>query len=351
MAVGGIVLLTGATGHVGFATLKALLQHGYTVHAAVRNDSKAAMVRSTLPQGLAEDRLDFITIPDFLQDGAFDEAMKGVKYVVHVASPLPSNASEGDDLDEVLVKPAVQATLGVFESAQKAATVQRIVVTSSNAATVPLSVLMGQDDGQIYGPDYRSDYLEAPYMNVAMVGYVASKIAALRRAEEWVATRKPAFDVVHIHPSFVEGRNDLTTTTQDFKSGTNAFVLEPVLGWKTDNAKAPSVVHVDDVALAHVRALDPKIEGNQSFLLASSGQDGMQWDDAKTYAKKHFPDAVAKGLLPNNGSAPTSGGGKADNSKTQKVLGIKLQGYEDMVVSVVGHYLEVLEAEKRIVAT
>jgi nucleoside-diphosphate-sugar epimerase len=345
MTVNGVVLLTGATGHVGFATLKALLQHGYTVHAAVRSEAKASLVRSALAGRVEEGQLEFIIVPDFLQDGAFDKAAKGMKYIVHVASPLPSNASEGDDLEEALVKPAVQGTLGVFESAQKAGTVQRIVVTSSNAATVPLAVLMGQDDGQIYGPDYRSDYLEAPYMNQPAVGYVASKIAALKRAEEYIATRKPGFDAIHIHPSYVEGRNELTTTIKDFELGTNAFILAPVLGRTTKDPKAPSVVHVDDVALAHVLALDPKIQGNQSFLLASSGQDNMQWNDAKEFVKKHFPDAVQKGLLPNNGSAPTSSG-KADNSKTKQLLGIDLQGYETMVISVIGHYLEVLKMEE-----
>lgn len=216
MAVNGIVLLTGGTGHVGFATLKTLLQHGYTVHAAVRSEAKALLVRSALADRVEKGQIEFIIITDFLQHGAFDKAAKGVKYIVHVASPLPSNASESDDLEEALVKPAVQSTLGIFESAQKAGTVQRIVVTSSNAATVPLAVLMGQDDGHIYGPDYRSDYLEAPYMNQPAVGYVASKIAALKRAEGYIAMRKPGFDVIHIHPSYVEGRNDLTTTIKDF---------------------------------------------------------------------------------------------------------------------------------------
>lgn len=117
------------------------------------------------------------------------------------------------------------------------------------------------------------------------------------------------------------------------------------MGRTTKDLKAPSVVHVDDVALAHVLALDPKIQGNQSFLLASSGQDSMQWNDAKEYVKKQFPDAEQKGLLPNNGSAPTSGG-KADNSKTKQLLGIDLQSYETMVTSVIGHYLEVLKTEE-----
>jgi nucleoside-diphosphate-sugar epimerase len=107
MAVNGIVLLTGGPGHVGFATLKTLLQHGYTVHATVRSEAKALLVRSALADRVKKGQLESIIISDFLQDGAFDKAAKGVKYIVHVASPPPSNASEGDDLEVALVKPAV----------------------------------------------------------------------------------------------------------------------------------------------------------------------------------------------------------------------------------------------------
>jgi len=269
-----------------------------------------------------------------------------VKYIIHVASPLFHPSQQGRDLDELLVKPAVQGTIGMFESARKAGTVERVVITSSAVATVPLSVLFGQDDGTIeYGPEYRTPDISAPYDHNPVIAYVQSKIAALKEGEAWIEREKPAFDVVHIHPSFIEGRDDLTTTVGGFDTGTNSMVLGPVLG-RTADMTPPAVVHVEDVALAHVRALDPEVPGNQSFVLNATGKEGIEWDDAKEFVKKHFPEAVESGVLKNDGTTP-SGKSWIDNSKTVEVLGIRFKSYEDMVVSVVGHYLEILEKEKK----
>lgn len=71
----------------------------------------------------------------------------------------------------------------------------------------------------------------------------------------------------------------------------------------------------------------------------------MQWDDPKSYTEKHFPQAVEKGLLPNNGhSASLTILG--DVSKTEEQLGIKSKTFENMIVDLVGHYIELLEKEK-----
>ena len=71
----------------------------------------------------------------------------------------------------------------------------------------------------------------------------------------------------------------------------------------------------------------------------------MQWDDTKRYAEKHFPEAVNSGLLPNTGSIPSMTM-KFDVSKTEKQLGIKARSFEEMVVDVVGQYVELAEKEK-----
>jgi hypothetical protein len=65
-----------------------------------------------------------------------------------------------------------------------------------------------------------------------------------------------------------------------------------------------------------------------------------------TYVNQRFPAAVAEGLLPNNGSV-TSSAVRMDTSKTKTILGIQPRTFEEQVVSVVGHYLEVLEAESK----
>jgi hypothetical protein len=46
------------------------------------------------------------------------------------------------------------------------------------------------------------------------------------------------------------------------------------LGKHAEGGLPASVVHIKDVALAHVRALDRNIPGNQSFLLSSTGDEG-----------------------------------------------------------------------------
>lgn len=64
------------------------------------------------------------------------------------------------------------------------------------------------------------------------------------------------------------------------------------------------------------------------------------------FAKKHFPEAVESGLLPNNASFPSITI-KNDPSKTEKVLGIKARSFEDMMVDILGQYVELSEKEKQ----
>lgn len=279
MAGGDLVLLTGATGLVGFAVLRAALKKGYKIRAAVRSEAKAETVRSnpTL-KDISKDQLSFVIVPDILPDGAFDEAAKGVKYILHVASPVPAPHITGeDDLHAVLVEPAIQGTMGIFKSARKAGTVQRIVITSSAAALISMQAMMGQaSEDHAFGPDDRVDPLPPPYLNNPQAAYNASKVLALKHAEEYVANEKPEFDAIHIHPSVVLGRDELALTAKDLDKGSNHFALAPVLG---ENAPTPfpvAICHIDDVAEAHVRALDPKVEGNQSFLLCCTGDEGYE---------------------------------------------------------------------------
>ena len=65
------------------------------------------------------------------QEGAFDEAVKGVDAILHIASPVTARA---DDPDE-LILPAVNGTTGLLQSVMKdRGTVKRIVYMSSCAA-------------------------------------------------------------------------------------------------------------------------------------------------------------------------------------------------------------------------
>ena len=104
---------------------------------------------------------------------------------------------------------------------------KRIVVTSSVVANTGRAGLDNFTD--TINAETRPPYDHGPY-NDGSHAYAASKVAALIRAEEWIEQNKPAFDVIHIHPSYILGRDDLYESTKDFMSGTNSIPLAVATG-------------------------------------------------------------------------------------------------------------------------
>lgn len=78
------VLLTGATGFIGAHVLDILLQRGLRVRVAVRNLDKARLLRDVRPE--YAHRLDFVQVADYTVATSFNEAVKGVEGIIHVAS-------------------------------------------------------------------------------------------------------------------------------------------------------------------------------------------------------------------------------------------------------------------------
>lgn len=156
------------------------------------------------------------------------------------------------------------------------------------------------------------------------------------------------------------GRNIHANTVEQLYDGTNAVFLALLTG--TSDQGPPEIgvaVHVDDVALLHVLALDQnkvqKTRGSIENFLIATGKPcasakyhrklltdiDITWDDVTKIAAQKFPEAVASGKLPANG-IKKSKPGISDASKTEKVFGRKLKPLEDMVVDISSQYLEVL---------
>ncbi len=124
------ILVTGASSFVGIHTIIQLLEQGYTVRGTIRSLSKEAEVREAVAKYVqANDRLEF-KAADLEQDTGWEEAMSGIEYVLHVASPFPLFEPENEN---ELIIPAVQGTLRVLRAAHKAG-VKRVVQVSSVAA-------------------------------------------------------------------------------------------------------------------------------------------------------------------------------------------------------------------------
>ncbi|TFY51471.1 hypothetical protein EVG20_g10988 [Dentipellis fragilis] len=106
-------LVTGANGYVAVWVVRRLLEDGYSVRGTVRSADKATHLRELF--GLYGDKLELVVLPDITEEGAFDEAVKGIDLVEHTASPFTYQADKADDL----IAPGLKGTTGILNSIKK----------------------------------------------------------------------------------------------------------------------------------------------------------------------------------------------------------------------------------------
>jgi len=115
------VFLTGATGFVGGALARLLVERGCRVTAAIRESSRA----DRIPEGCEPVRVDFLD-PDSLAPH-----MEGADVIQHVAGAVKARCREDFDLANAAV------TAALVRAAEKACPGALFVLTSSQAAAGP----------------------------------------------------------------------------------------------------------------------------------------------------------------------------------------------------------------------
>lgn len=337
-----LVFITGGSGHLGFRTIVTALQAGYSVRAAVRSQSKADLI-SSAPSIRALNpgsNLSFTIIPDLTIPGAYDSALQGAKYILHIASPIVLKGEiKPENFQSTLIEPAIQGTLSILKAAAKTPSIKRLVITSSVVAQIDPRYFLTEDQPADQALSYKSrtPLFTGPYPT-DFHAYNASKIAALLATEEFVRENKLGFDVSNIHPSFIIGKNELVQSAEEALLGTNVKVLGLVLGNKSESPVVGASVHVNDVAYMHVKALDDKV-GAGSYVANSGGEGGTIWQDAVGVIGREFKKAVEQGVLKDDGVQLTRRL-RIDARRGEEVMGFTFKGYEEQVRSVVGHYLE-----------
>jgi nucleoside-diphosphate-sugar epimerase len=237
------VLVTGATGYVAGWLVKALLDSGVHVHAAVRDPDDA--VRTAHLTNLAANAPGDITFfkADLLDPGSFAEAMAGCKVVFHTASPFTSKIT---DPQKDLVDPALNGTRNVLEEATRQASVERVVVTSSCAAIYGDNADLAQAPGGVL-----TEAIWNTSSSLDHMAYSYSKTVAERAAWE-IANAQDRWRLVVVNPSFVLGPALQPRPTSE------SFTLMKGFGDGTFKSGAPRIgigtVDVRDLAGAHVRA-------------------------------------------------------------------------------------------------
>jgi dihydroflavonol-4-reductase len=244
------VLVTGATGYVAAEIVKQLLERGYRVRGTTRDVARAQSAGELTALEGAEQRVELVEA-DLLADHAFDVALEGCEYVMHVASPFTISVP---DPQRDLVDPAVNGTLSMLESADRSGQVKRMVLTSSFAAIAgtPADRPLSEEDWNTEASLDRNPY-------------AFSKTRAEMAAWDFMKATDGSFDLVTINPTTVFGPSLVQRVNQSH---------EWFIGM-TDGSQ-PAIVAVDapavdvrDVALAHVLAMEkPEASGRY---LASAG--------------------------------------------------------------------------------
>jgi dihydroflavonol-4-reductase len=231
--VTGPTLVTGATGFVGSAVARALAARGHALRLLVRRTSDRSNLHG----------LDAETIEGDLADpGSLAAAVQGCRYVFHVAADYRVWVPD----PERMLAANVAGTAALMESALEAG-VERIVYCSSVAAL-----------------GLRTDGTPAdettPVSEDAVVGiYKKSKY----RAEQVVLdmARRRGLPAVIVNPSAPVGPRDIKPTP------TGRMIADAAAGRMPAYVNTGlNVVHVEDVALGHVLALERGVVGERYIL-------------------------------------------------------------------------------------
>lgn len=267
-----LVAVTGASGYIGSHVVKVLLERGHSVRGVVRDVSNTKKIDPL--RAIADEvggTLDLFSA-DLLDPGSHDEPFSGCDWVCHVAASVRLQAK---DPQREIVDVAVHGTRNVLESANRASTVRRVVLTSSVAA--------------VMSDDQPADHVftEADWNRTARLSvdpYFLAKTLAERAAWAYHETL-PAderFALVALNPAVVMGplhtrahNRSSPNTLRDLMRGKMPACPRLHMG----------LVDVRDVADAHARALEnPEAHGR--YLLQA---DGLWLRDMARTLKAHYP--------------------------------------------------------------
>ncbi|KAK7478306.1 hypothetical protein BaRGS_00030458, partial [Batillaria attramentaria] len=276
------VLVTGASGYIATHVIKQLQEAGYQVRGTVRslsdseeNKDKVKHLQELCPD--AAHKLELVEA-DLTKPESWEAAVKGVTYVIHVASPFP--ASQPKDENEV-IQPAVEGTQSVLKACVATKTVKRVVLTSSCVA--------------VNWSNTNSDkvHTEEDWSDVeSLDAYAKSKTLAEKAAWDYIKELpdEDKIELAVINPAYVMGPvlhgSQCTSMEVAKRLLERSLPAVPKLNF--------AIVDVRDVAAAHVKAMtSPEAAGNRHLIVNTN-----MW-------MKEMAQILAKEFRPQGYSVPT----------------------------------------------
>ncbi|KAI0538957.1 hypothetical protein GGR58DRAFT_466721 [Xylaria digitata] len=307
------VLITGANGYIAAQTIARFLDAGWVVRGTVR-DLNSRSVRELAAHFAAEQAVgdfELVVVPDIKAPGAFDEVVRGVQAIAHLATPVIFDSGDA----EYIVGTAIQGTLSILESALKAASaptegngLKSFVLMSSTSAvrmTVPGPRTFTEED---WNTKAEADVKEAGDKAFGHVIYAASKVASERAFWEWMKEKEPPFAATALNPCWVAGPPLYLPSSPEGIAETNSFIWKVFSGQDFPDGPSGYGTHVDvrDVArMTEWAASNPEIAGGERFIVGGNGNVGVP-QAAADLLREAYPDRqnIIKKGTPGEGYRP-----------------------------------------------
>ncbi|WEJ95358.1 nucleoside-diphosphate-sugar epimerase [Yamadazyma tenuis] len=320
------VFVTGANGYIAQHLVVQLIEKGYSVVGTVRSKEKGESLVANLPKNF-----QYEVVSDIVKPGAFDEALKKHPEVVgffHTASPVSMVA---DDVENDIIRPAIEGTKNVLSAVQQFGTnVKRFVYTSSNAAIVSPT---DNKDSVVTEESWCN--LGRHEVSIGLPGYKISKTYAEK--EVWASSEKSSFTFNIVNPTFVFGPQAFASEAKGTLNF-SADLITRLASLKEGDEIPPMVggfVDVRDVARAHIFAYETELDKTRLYLFEEKFTSQLAVD----IIRENFPElaSIPKGdpsTALDFGNSP-----QIDNKKTRALVGPFI-GLKQSVIDTVQQVLE-----------
>ncbi|PWY63063.1 NAD(P)-binding protein [Aspergillus eucalypticola CBS 122712] len=243
------VLVTGVNGYVASHMAEQLLQQGYKVCGTVRDPSKSQWIEHLSHEKYGGDRFELARVEDMTALGAFDQAVKGMSGVAHVATILGHTP--------VLITGVISTNRSLLISAAREDTIKRFVYTSSSEAATLSSF---------------SEHQEGSSMSISANAWNEEATLGEQEIWKWAAENRPGFFINTVLPSVCFGASiDANSQGHSSSSGWPAAIFRNQFDqvWPFLQHIIPKgayYVDVEDVALLHVAGLThPEVKNERLF--------------------------------------------------------------------------------------
>ncbi|CAK9435499.1 uncharacterized protein LODBEIA_P02260 [Lodderomyces beijingensis] len=326
------VFITGATGFIAQHIIKLLLEHGHQVVGSVRSQRKGEALLSRIPRQYAG-QFKYEVVPELASPDAFDATLqrhRDIRFLFHTASPCTFDTVHHE---QELIIPAVNGTRNIFEAAHKYCPhLKRIVITSSDSAI--FSNVDERNNKLFFNEQSWNSMKYEDALGDSVSAYYMSKVLAEKSAWDFIATRKPVFDLVAVNPSYVYGPQAFECDPENLN--VTSAMIGNLLKCKYQ-IEIGGYIDVRDIAKAHLFAMErDEARGRRLFMTNGYFSTQMMLD----FINQHFPQLnLPKGNV-GSGERDVSVLARVDNSATKQLLGWQFGSLETAVVDTVQQILD-----------